>query len=182
MILRVARQLSFPTRRCRLAAIMRMLIGYDGSDCAEAAIYDLRRAGLPAYAEAVVLTSADVTPHLPAVCFEPVDAAALAKEPPVLRNARALAQAALSEARSTAARGVQRVRAEFPDWKVEAEAPPDYSAYRALVRKADAWRPDFILVGSHGRTAVGRALLGSVSQQVLSHAACSVRTRIRPTR
>jgi hypothetical protein len=36
-----------------MEAKMRILIGYDGSDCAEAAIYDLRRAGLPADVEAV---------------------------------------------------------------------------------------------------------------------------------
>src|SRR5688572_24579762 len=100
---------------------MRILIGYDGSDCAEAAIYDLRRAGLPADTEAVVFTSADVTPHLPTSCYERADADALAKEPPIIRNARLLAQAALAEARSVAARGVQRVRAEFPGWKIEPE-------------------------------------------------------------
>jgi nucleotide-binding universal stress UspA family protein len=154
---------------------MRILIGYDGSDCAEAAIYDLRRAGLPADTEALVFTSADVTPHLPASCYEPANAAAVAKEPPIIRNARLLAQAALAEARSTAARGVQRVRAEFPGWTIEPETAGDYSAYRALIQKVDKWRPDLVVVGSHGRSAAGRALLGSVSQQVLSHAICSVR-------
>jgi nucleotide-binding universal stress UspA family protein len=70
---------------------------------------------------------------------------------------------------------VDRVRAEFPEWQVHPETTPDYAPYRALVVKADKWRPDLLVVGSHGRSAVGRALLGSVSQQVLSHAICSVR-------
>lgn len=39
---------------------MKILIAYDGSDCAEAALVDLRRAGLPSEVEAVVLTVADV--------------------------------------------------------------------------------------------------------------------------
>jgi nucleotide-binding universal stress UspA family protein len=86
-----------------------------------------------------------------------------------------LAQAALADARSTAAQGAQHVRAEFPSWKVEPETACDYSPYRALVQKADKWRPDLLVVGSHGRSAAGRALLGSVSQKVLSHAICSVR-------
>ena len=158
-----------------MVAKMKILIGYDGSDCAEAAVYDLRRAGLPADVEAVVLTAAEVAPHLPAVCYEPVDRAVLTQEPPIVYNARVLVQAALAEAKTTAAHGAERVRAEFPRWRVESEVAPDYSAYRALVLKAEKWRPDLIVVGSHGRSAAGRALLGSVSQNVLDHAACSVR-------
>ena len=158
-----------------MEAKMRVLVGYDGSECADAALYDLRRAGLPAEVHVVILTSADLTPHLPRACYEPVDAATAAREPQVLRDARVLAQAALAEARSTVARGAERVRAEFPTWEVHTEVTPDYSAYRALVVKADQWRPDLLVVGSHGRSAAGRALLGSVSQQVLSHAICSVR-------
>jgi nucleotide-binding universal stress UspA family protein len=158
-----------------MAATMRILIGYDGSDCAGAAVADLRRAGLPAQAEAVVLTAVDLTPHLPPSCYRPADPATLAREPQILRNARTLALAAMAEARAAAARGVDRVRAEFPEWRVHPETTPDYSPYRALVVKADQWRPDLLVVGSHGRSAAGRAFLGSVSQQVLGHAVCSVR-------
>ena len=39
---------------------MSVLIGYDGSPCAEAALLDLRRAGLPQTVEAVVMCAADV--------------------------------------------------------------------------------------------------------------------------
>ena len=158
-----------------MAAKMRILIGYDGSDCAEAAIYDLRRAGLPAEVEAVVMTCVDLTPHLPPSCYQPVDPATAAREPEIIRNARMLAQAAIKEARATADQGVERVRAEFPTWKVQAETTPDYSPYRALVLKTEKWRPDLLVVGSHGRSAAGRVLLGSVSQKVLAHAICSVR-------
>jgi nucleotide-binding universal stress UspA family protein len=35
---------------------MRILIGYDGSECADAAIDDMRRAGMPSEATAVVLS------------------------------------------------------------------------------------------------------------------------------
>jgi hypothetical protein len=39
---------------------MKILIGYDGSECADAALVDLQRAGLPEIAEATVLSAADV--------------------------------------------------------------------------------------------------------------------------
>ena len=39
---------------------MKILIGYDGSECADAALQDLRRAGLPSEADVLVMTVADV--------------------------------------------------------------------------------------------------------------------------
>src|SRR5512145_1901372 len=45
---------------------MKILIAYDGSECAESAIDDLKRAGLPRRAEAIVLTIAEELFPLPA--------------------------------------------------------------------------------------------------------------------
>ena len=41
--------------------------------------------------------------------------------------------------------------------------------------KADQLKPDLIVVGSQGRSALGRFVMGSVSQKVLTEARCSVR-------
>jgi len=39
---------------------MKILIGYEGSECADAALRDLERAGLPAEADVLVMTVAEV--------------------------------------------------------------------------------------------------------------------------
>ncbi|MCL6634204.1 MAG: universal stress protein [Peptococcaceae bacterium] len=44
----------------------------------------------------------------------------------------------------------------------------------ALVRYAGDAGADLIVMGSHGRSAVGRLLLGSVSNYVVKHARCPV--------
>ena len=48
------------------------------------------------------------------------------------------------------------------------------SAYAEIVRRADSWHADFVVVGSHGRTGLARAVLGSVAERVALHAHCSV--------
>ena len=80
----------------------------------------------------------------------------------------------LQEAQSLAERAAARLRSNFPGWESTAEASVGSPA-RELVRKADEWKPDLIVVGSHGRSAVERLLLGSVSLGVLTYARCSVR-------
>ena len=48
-----------------------------------------------------------------------------------------------------------------------------------IVDEAKKWGADLIVVGSHGRTGLDRFLLGSVSDAVARHAACSVEI-VRP--
>jgi K+-sensing histidine kinase KdpD len=47
---------------------------------------------------------------------------------------------------------------------------------RAIIEAADRERVDLIVMGTHGRTGVGRALLGSVAEQVMRRASCPVLT------
>jgi nucleotide-binding universal stress UspA family protein len=37
-----------------------------------------------------------------------------------------------------------------------------------------AHSPDLLVVGTHGRSGLGRALLGSVAETLLAHATCDV--------
>lgn len=48
------------------------------------------------------------------------------------------------------------------------------SPKKLIVEEAEKWGADLIVLGSHGRGAIGRAFLGSVSLAVISHAKCSV--------
>lgn len=160
---------------------MKVLIGYDGSERAQAAIQDLHRAGLPSDVEALVLSVAEVFPPLPQSSFDPVGVEeSLADDPPEVRKARALAVAAMAEARELVAEGARRVKAEFPTWRVAHEAGPD-SPYGALISKSESWKPNLVVVGASGRTLVEKILLGSVAQNVLAYSPCSVRIG-RPSR
>jgi nucleotide-binding universal stress UspA family protein len=43
-----------------------------------------------------------------------------------------------------------------------------------ILDAAKEWHADMIVLGSHGRSGISRFLLGSVSQDVVRHAHCSV--------
>jgi nucleotide-binding universal stress UspA family protein len=55
-------------------------------------------------------------------------------------------------------------------------------ARAAILDRAREWKPDLIVVGSHGLKGLNRILIGSVSEAVARHAACSVLiVRVQPS-
>jgi nucleotide-binding universal stress UspA family protein len=146
-----------------MAASMKALIAYDGSPCADAALDDLKRAGLPGEVEAVVVTVAELWLPPPSAAFKSVVTTATEQLPAPVEAARSLAMAAS-----------RRLQTNFPAWDVRAEALVGSPA-SAILSKADEWKPDLIVVGSHGRSALGRFIMGSVSQKIVTEAHCSAR-------
>jgi len=147
---------------------MKILIAYDGSSCAEAALDDLRRAGLPPAAQAVVISVAERRLMPPS------------GEGMVETRFTEAYTGATEEAEALAGRACARIQTSFPDWAISAEVASGSPA-RVMIERADEWKSDLIVVGSHGRSALGRFVLGSVSQKVVTEAHCSVRVaRCRP--
>ena len=141
---------------------VKILIGYDGSPHAEAALADLRRAGLPRKVEAKVVSVSEEWIAAPASIggvptpFPKFEVEAQEESLKLARSAKAV------------------LKTLFPDWQVHAEAATG-SPGKVLIWKSDEWEPDLLVIGSQGRTALGRFFFGSVSQKILHHADCSVR-------
>ncbi len=154
---------------------IKILIGYDGSASADAALDDLQRAGLPREGKARVVSVAEIwLPPPPPSTYEIVEQAKQVHVPGDLKLVYAFGSAAMTEAQSLAERAAARLRANFPGWEITTEASCGSPAWE-LVSKADQWQPNLIAVGSHGYSAIARLVLGSVSQRVLTEARCSVR-------
>jgi nucleotide-binding universal stress UspA family protein len=77
----------------------------------------------------------------------------------------------IAEEEATLAAAAEKVRADHPTVRLEAEAIP-VAGWRALA-DASAYA-GLVVVGSRGRGAFAGMLLGSVSQQVMQHAQCPV--------
>lgn len=157
---------------------MRILIGYDGSTCADSALEDLRRAGLPRNAEAVILTVREVwlpdlsvMPSVASANF-PVVAAASRSGSPYAQVSTGVVP--VSEAYSLAQKAKARLQSRFPSWAIKVEESSGSPSHEIL-KKAAEMKPHLIVVGCQGRSALGGFLLGSVSQKVVNEARSTVR-------
>lgn len=151
---------------------MKILVAYDGSKWAEAALEDLKRAGLDRAAEVLVMSVADV--FIPATVDEDGDAGPTLV-PAAVRRAQENAQHMLDQAEVLAGQASERIRSMFPNWQVSYHAEADSPAW-AVIKKADEWKPDLVVIGARGHSVFGgRLILGSISQRVLYEARCSVR-------
>src|SRR5678815_2083027 len=152
---------------------MKILIAYDGSECAGSALVELKSAGLPKTAEAIVMSLADV--FLPPPTDEEADDTFPVNVSAGVAQARKRAERELKKADLMARGAAKQIKESFPGWQVRHEALADSPAW-ALIRKSEEWAADLIVIGAQGHSVLGgRLVLGSVSQRVLYEARCSVR-------
>ena len=147
----------------------KLLIAYDGSSSADAALDDLKKAGLPGRVEALIFSVAEV--WLP-----PTEEAGEEQEyiTEGLRKQHEENLKILTETETSARRAAERLKLVFAGWSVSAEATYGSPAWEILA-KAEDFKPDLIVVGARGQSAIDRVLIGSVSQKIVTEARVSVR-------
>jgi nucleotide-binding universal stress UspA family protein len=160
---------------------MKLLIGYDGSESADASLVELARAGLGQNVEALILVDDVWLPSSPSEYSRAVSARRmLAAETysfvPALRT--------LEEGRALSREAMRRARSLFPDWDVRVEVSHSAgSPASELIRRAVSREADLIVIGSdsgHGpQDGFG---VGAALRKIISEAPCSVRLSRTRTR
>jgi nucleotide-binding universal stress UspA family protein len=153
---------------------MKILIGYDGSEHSDAAIEDLKLAGLPRDSEVLIASVGDLlmsSPELSEILSQTLPSRRVTS---ALEKAQTHAERVTKDAEEAAARAESRVRELFPEWKVRADVMIGTPAW-VLIDVASKWDADLVVVGSRGRSALQRLFLGSVSKRVVTDSHTSVR-------
>lgn len=144
---------------------MRILIAFDGSHHGESSIADLRLAGLPVQADAVVLSVLDCRAN---------DGRGQPDSEVSRKEAQANFNAARDRQCEVAQRGVDLVRQFFPRWNVTPEVRVGSPSWEIIQcaeeadRDAESRRFDLVAVGSRGHGDFKRLVLGSVAHRVVT--------------
>ena len=140
---------------------MKILVAYDGSPPSEQAIEEVLGRPWPAGTQVRLVTVVEAPVPAP-----PPDGAVYGPLFERMRTCR----------REEAYRGIQRALEKF---KARPELETSYelrngSAKRSLLEAIREWGAELVFTGSHGKGALERLVLGSVSHTLVTHAPCSV--------
>lgn len=152
---------------------MRILLASDGSEHSDVAARALLERPWPKDSTVKVLSIA----HAPVAPVSPISA--LPYDSVVPADYALLSKTLSEQATAVATRTLESLRASLLDCHIQVE---NGDARTEIIRVAEDWHADLIVLGSHGRTGLSRWVLGSVAEYVVRHAPCSVevvRTRKR---
>lgn len=142
---------------------MKILLAYNASPAAEAALDEIIRRPWPSGSEVRLVSVVEMPAHYPIA-----DGHALYAP---------LFEEVVGSLRADAHKQVQRALARLKDradLKTSSEIRDDEGAKYALLEAIRSWKPDLVIAGSDGTSMLGRVFLGSVALALAAHAPCSV--------
>ena len=154
---------------------IKVLIPYDGSESAEMALDDLRRAGLPQSLDAIVAVT-DV--WLPLSPYEITRAVSARRMKVLTAGASSFAPALRNheEQRVLSVEAERRISSIFPSGTVRVEAIQDTATVaKEILRKAEQWGAELIIVGSKTSPSPHITDYAGSAVKVAREAHCSVR-------
>lgn len=140
---------------------MKILVATDGSVYSTAAIQSVASRPWPQGSKARVISIPE--PFMPLGQFPYFE----------LKEIEDQNTAALQEAKRYAEVGAEVLSKSGLEATVETLLPRDSDA-REIVKEAERWQAQMVVLGSHGRRGFDRMTMGSVSEHVALHAPCSV--------
>ena len=144
---------------------MKILLAIDNSPYSKAAIAEVLAEFRSTDADVHILSVVDTGKLLPRMDGYGVHAMFVEEVATIMEQLR-------SEAEEAIALGIKKLSAAgFATKNVLREG----EVKACILDYAEEWKPDLIILGSHGRKGFDRFLLGSVSEAILRHARCSVR-------
>lgn len=140
---------------------MKILLAADGSEHSSALVGELAKHKWEEGTEVEVLSVAHPLPYI--------------RDPLMIAMACHLDSVKEEQKRANkvVAEVYRAIRQKAPQLNVSTKVL-EGSPKEEIVAEAERWKPDLIMVGSHGHSEVGRFLLGSVAEAVAMHAPCSV--------
>ena len=148
-------------KRASESSGMRILVTSDGSLYSEAAILSVASRPWPSGSKAKVISIPE--PFMPLGEFPYFE----------LKEIEELNTAALRDAKRYAHAGAEALSKAGLEATVETPLPRDSDASEIL-KEAERWKAQMVILGSHGRRGFDRMTMGSVSEHVALHAQCSV--------